>query len=315
MMLAARKVAGCRPKRAAFTLVEMLIALAILLVLSTLLIGFGSRMMESRRSNSGADLLQKWLLIAKQRALRDQTPTGIRLVGDTAAGTLVTQLMYVQQPPDLHLGNPISILNSLGTTSPPPPPFDHVHLIGASGGNDFIGPFGAGLFQNVMPGDFLQQPAGAGQLHAVLAPVKPTAITILGLGAPSNPIPLPGTTDYVFVRGPRPLQGEDPLPLPQDVAIDTVTNVTYGNTRPINPNSLNTEIIFGPDGRVIGQGTSTGKIILWVRDVTQANAEQSLIVIYTRTGFIASHPVNTLPGTPPYTDPYSFTRDGRTSGS
>jgi prepilin-type N-terminal cleavage/methylation domain-containing protein len=312
MMLAARKTAGFPPKREAFTLVEMLIALAILLVLSTLLIGFGGRMMESRRSNAGADLVQKWLLIAKQRALRDQTPTGIRLVGDTAAGTQVTQLIYVQQPPDLHLGFPISILNAAGSSNPPGP-YDHVHLIGSSPPNDFFGPFAA-AYHNVMPGDFLQQPAGAGQLHSVQTVPKSFTLTILSAGA-NTAAGLPGTTDYVFVRGPRPLQGEDPLQLPQDVAIDTVTNVTYGNTRPINPFSGNTEIIFGPDGRVIGQGTSTGKIILWVRDVTQANAEQSLIVIYTRTGFIASHPVNTLPGTPPYTDPYSFTRDGRTSGS
>ena len=313
-MLAARKVAGCRPKRAAFTLVEMLIALAILLVLSTLLIGFGGRMMESRRSNSGADLLQKWLLIAKQRALRDQTPTGLRLIAGT--GGLVNQLVYVQQPRDLSL-EPATISFTKSTVPGPghPPPYDVVDLAGAIGSNDFWGPFGMGAYQNVQIGDYLQ--INGGRLNRVVAVPKATTLNILNTPTTGGTTPPDAshvsTSQFVIVRSSRPLQGEDPLQLPQDVAIDTTTNSTYGNALPTDPF---TEIIFGPDGRVIGPGTTTGKIILWVRDVTQLNAEQSLIVIYTRTGFIASHPVDTTPGAiNPYSDPYSFTRDGRTSGS
>src|SRR6516162_6480111 len=105
-MLTKKLVRESRLRPRGFTLVELLVALTVLLILTTILIGFGSRLMESRRSNSGADSLQKWLLIAKQRALRDRTPTGLWIraqdPGDQQipSGTFA-KFSYVQQPPDI----------------------------------------------------------------------------------------------------------------------------------------------------------------------------------------------------------------------
>lgn len=104
--------------------------------------------------------------------------------------------------------------------------------------------------------------------------------------------------------------------------------------------SLHYDIMFSPSGAVIDPGTlvpmplpptiatvitniqngltSTqlrGQIILWVRDLNTPDNEptgnERLIVVYTRTGLIASHPVNP---TNSYATPYSFTSDGQTSG-
>ena len=77
--------------------------------------------------------------------------------------------------------------------------------------------------------------------------------------------------------------------------------------------------MFGTAGPVVSRGASTGKIILWVRDMTQPSTsdDQSLIVIYVRTGFIVAHRVDMTPsatGTPPFANPYSFAQDGRSSG-
>src|SRR5574340_1255625 len=66
-------------KRTGFTMVEMLVVLGIILMLSVLTVLFMPRISERQRVAQGADLLQGWLLMAKQRALRDRVPTGIRL--------------------------------------------------------------------------------------------------------------------------------------------------------------------------------------------------------------------------------------------
>jgi prepilin-type N-terminal cleavage/methylation domain-containing protein len=276
--------------RGGFTLVELLVALTVLLILTTILIGFGSRLMESRRSNSGADSLQKWLLIAKQRALRDRTPTGLWIraqdPGDQQipSGTFA-KFSYVQQPPDIDF-SPAQISLTTSTNGMGPPPYDIAALSGGVSGNDFYGPFGAGAYQNIQAGDYLQ--LNNGRLNQVVSVTDATHLNILNTLMTGNTTPpdtmQTATSAYKFIRAPRPLQGEDDLKLPQDVVVD-------GNLSAGIP--ANQRIIFGPDGRITGPAANSGKIIFWVRDFSQGNAEESLIVTYTRTGFIAAHPVAT----------------------
>src|SRR5437899_4734829 len=66
-------------RQRAFTLVEMLVVLGLMLVLAALAIAFIPRMNERAKTPRGASQLQMWLLIARQWAKRDNTPTGIRL--------------------------------------------------------------------------------------------------------------------------------------------------------------------------------------------------------------------------------------------
>src|SRR5437764_15090378 len=88
-----------------FTLVELLVVLALILVLTALAIAFVPRMNERAKVPRAASQLQMWLLIARQWAKRDNVPTGIRL----NAGSLypnpatpnvnyVTTLNYIPQP-------------------------------------------------------------------------------------------------------------------------------------------------------------------------------------------------------------------------
>src|SRR5437016_6178866 len=107
-------------RQSGFTLVEMLVALGIMLVLATLLFAFGGKIMESHRASSGGDQLQKWLSIAKQRALRDAIPTGLRLIPDpnNPASPLFNTLVAVQQPNDLTLQRPIQIVRFSHTSTP-----------------------------------------------------------------------------------------------------------------------------------------------------------------------------------------------------
>src|SRR5438874_8608929 len=102
--------------RLAFTLMEMLVAFVILLLLATLIVGLGGRLMERSRTASATGQLQAWLLGAKQMALRDKLATGVQLdTIDSPGSGLYTRLYYVQQPKDLRLERQIAILTGTGT--------------------------------------------------------------------------------------------------------------------------------------------------------------------------------------------------------
>jgi prepilin-type N-terminal cleavage/methylation domain-containing protein len=66
-------------RRAGFTLIEMLVVLFIIVILATLVVAIAPRISEQSRAARGADQLQGWLLIAKQRAKNGGRPAGLRL--------------------------------------------------------------------------------------------------------------------------------------------------------------------------------------------------------------------------------------------
>jgi hypothetical protein len=267
----------------------MLVVLGIILTLSVLTVLFMPRIQEQQRVRQGADLLQEWLLTAKQRALRDRVPTGIllqRISQDQNNPNYyyVRDIQYIQKPDDYAQGS-----------------------VASSSGNEIL--FKQADFQStnsVQPGDYLLLHGGEG-IPTRIMNVRPTSLVVLD--PPLQPV-VPGS--YRILRQPRPLAGEQPLQLPQDVVIDLSPNPAYMN----QPKSLNTplngQILFSPSGRVVGQGTGNAPIALWLRDVTRDDpnqpGEQILMVIYPVTGQIAAHSV--AQGT----DPYQFMKDGRSSG-
>ena len=66
-------------RRAVFTLVELLVVIALIIVLAALTAAVvQTGMLTSQKVVSAADRASGWLLIAKQRALRDGAPRGVR---------------------------------------------------------------------------------------------------------------------------------------------------------------------------------------------------------------------------------------------
>src|SRR5262249_46388837 len=131
------------------------------------------------------------------------------------------------------------------------------------------------------------------------------------------------TTNYVIIRQPRPIPGEAPLQLPDDVAIDyqlSVPNIPSAAQSALTNSYY--DILFTPSGPLTGPlGDSNGKIILWVRDITQdpdQPGEQPLIVVFSKTGRIGGFPVNPdqtkFPAGYPNLYPYYFVLDPRASG-
>jgi hypothetical protein len=276
----------------------MLVVIFLILLLASVTVSLTPRFAGGQNVAKGASLVQGWLLIAKQRAQRDQVPTGLRLARlgsdmNSRSYYLVRELQLIQQP-DFFSGGTITVN---GTTV-------------TGNGVDFTGGFpstGGGVLYAVQQDDYLEI-KGGGLVHRIVG-VAPTTLTLAS--APPNPINQ-ATGDYRILRKPRLLTGETPMVLPQDIMIDL---------RPDNPivpdpgttPGGNLNIMFSPTGGVIGQGTGASRVVLYVRDVSRdspLDGDPTLVTIYSRTGFIGAHPVNA-------TDPanaYLFTRDGRSSG-
>jgi prepilin-type N-terminal cleavage/methylation domain-containing protein len=276
-------------KRTGFTLIELLVVLGIILMLSVLTVLFMPRLQERQRVAQGADQLQYWLLMAKQRALRDRIATGVRLQlshlpTDPANQYYVRDLEYIQQPDDYSQGLVTGWREN----------------VVAFTGVDFLS-----NPQSIQVGDYLLI-RGGGVPTRITAITSSTSLQVASLAPPG----LTACT-YRILRQPRPLAGEQPLQLPQDVAIDIQKSLNVPSRQAPGSTSLYWEIVFSPSGRVVGQGTGNAPIALWVRDVTldaSAPGDQTLMVVYPLTGLIAAHLV--APGG----DPYLYIRDGRSSG-
>lgn len=314
------RVSDVRQSRrpAGFTLIELLVVLTLIILVAALGVAFVPKASERQSTSRAADRLQGWLLVAKQWAKRDSVPTGIRLVPD--ANGYVRDMQYVQKPGDFGGG----AIWTPGMT----PPFMTIQASGVDFTGGITDPNLYYLYP-VQPGDYLEvQGGGPIQLIDPAPPLSVTATTLRILpGLPLQvPAPSSGISQYRIIRGPRVLQGEPTLSLPQGVAIDTFKNGIYGNALPgpapsmSNPAGGPYDILFEPSGNIAG---GFDKFILWVRDTNlddTAPGDQTLVTIYCRTGLIAAHPVdptpdpNPMPPTHVYLDPYAFTRDGRSSG-
>jgi hypothetical protein len=251
---------------------------------------------QNRNSvTDGADRISGALLIAKQRAKRDGLPTGLRLIKN-AIGDCDT-LQYVQQPNPYNAGY-CSATNNLTVT--------------------FVG---TNLPASVAAGDYLDLYGGV--LHRIASVDSATQVT---LDLNSTPLPnnpsLGAGNNYRILRQPRVISGEQNLTLPAGVVVDLVstTPIAGVNTPLSNPPQTaagNLEVLFAPSGAVVGQGTPSGQVYLWVRQPNPATPQIGadltegfgvIVAVQVRSGFISTNPVG------PTNDPYFFTRDMRSSG-
>jgi type II secretory pathway pseudopilin PulG len=178
----------------------------------------------------------------------------------------------------------------------------------------------------VQPGDYLEinslppvyQIAGvSSKSQTTFTPPMTTANQIMTLNFNIPNTGPPPAMPYRVVRAPRVLTGESVMQLPQDVAIDVLTSLFTPDTIPTSPVQTNYDILFSPAGPLLRSGATTGKFALWVRDGTRdpgSPGEEFLVTVYSRTGLIASHPVDAVPGLAGGGDPYSFIKDGKSSG-
>jgi len=341
--------------RPAFTLIELLVVIMLMIFIATIGVLLLPRLNEQERAGRGADQLQGWFLIAKQRALRSGLPSGIRLVGDPQNPNFISEVLYIEQPADFIIqpgvaGIPQSPLvrrifvpqTVPPTTAPTPPPLGTPPVLIAqieqpstptpAGVQDFTGGVNTTALNDdpawpIQPGDYLEL-QGGGLVHQILH-VHPS---FLELALPAVlPSPLTSgnlvdpTATYRIIRGPRVLQGEEPLKLPANVGIYT-GNPTA--TPPIpgsvvgpfsGPGNSFSDFLFAPSGRLISPNVDP--IYLWVADSTTDDPtrekEPVLLSIKAATGFISTYPVDTQWTNPNWNqtgNPYVNAQSGRASG-
>lgn len=300
-----------RRTRPGFTLIELLVVIALISVIATLIVLVGPSLFKKQAASEGARRLQGGLFVAKQQALRDRSPYGIRLIPDPNNPLYVTSFVYIVQPEPI-VGRPDNLLGGQLQYVQNQPTQVQIYV-------DLTGGQSLPSLYLVQPGDVLQIQGGTSFLIQSVQPpsqTQPYSLVTVAVNPPlwtvAPPLGPPvsatsQTYNWTITRYPRPATGLDAVQFPSDVIID------MSLSRPPTSPDPYYDIVFTPSGQVVGNiGANNGKIILWVRDSSQdpdQPGDQTLVTVFTRSGLIAAFPVD-LGGL----DPYSFTRDPRSSG-
>jgi prepilin-type N-terminal cleavage/methylation domain-containing protein len=336
--------------RSAFTLVELIVVITIILIIAAITAVVLPSVLRAGKAARGASMIQGMLLAAKQRAIRDRTPAGVRFIitQDTFHAPsgffrlICTEMAYVVQPDDIVVSGDSMSIGQSGNL-----------WTATSTTQDFAGGMGnlsqiAEQFP-VQAGDFLE--VSGGGLVTAIETTGPSGSavqnTLSTLSNPSNGFPV---TDYRIIRMPRRVPGEDSAKLPADVtvvvadvptifpappppppgnptSVSSFTQYTYyslniparvvpfeGSTSP--PATYYYEILFGPQGSVVGQGTASGDMIqIFVRDNSRdkiIDGEPVFVVVNPRTGAIGIQPVDATGAGYTYSSPYPYGLSGST---
>lgn len=282
-----------RTKRTGFTLVELLVAIGIAIVLAGLAALTFPNYRQSTAVTNSVNQLQAALSVAKQRAIRDKLPRGVRLIN--TGDPFVTELQFIEQP------EPIV-----------PPLGSYLVIPNGSGGNwvasiNFLSPDHAadvnGLLSTTSPGEAVLEIEDFGGFvgRIVSAPTLSGATISFNVGENfparqgSGGIRL--YEGFRIRRSPKPLIGEPNIQMSK-------AGVLISQSSGLSPNSSNTgyDILFNAYGEVSNAGV--GKIHLWVAPLN-GNNQPSILTLYTKSGYMAVYDV--APGP----DPFAYSKDGR----
>lgn len=302
-------------RRPAFTLIELIVVVGIILAVAALAAAFAPRVNENTNLSRSVDTVEQVLLTAKLRAKRDQLATGVRFIsgpGDTP-NVQFSQFVYIQQPDPLS-GGWISTTQTTGSVaySAGPPP---LYLTGGiittanAGTVNFANvDFSLGGIPTnewlVQAGDFLEVRDGG---VFMIGSVGATSLTLAGTSYDNSFGLNSATTNYRILRQPRLLTGEPPVALPGTFAVD----FSLGGNVALNTSKTAFEILFAPSGAVVGTNAANGKTLMIVRDPTDTTNDPNhmgIVGVQGRTGFIGAYSV--APGA----DPFLYAEEGRTSG-
>lgn len=325
------------PHRHGFTLIELLVAMSIAILLAALAVGvvYSTGAVGSQRVVAAADKVSGWLMVAKQRAIRDGNVQGVRFFLN---GDRCSEAQYIEKPAQPFVPNPgqnpngarIILVyvdsngNSIieagekqayyypGVGGPPTTIFSDGTV--NTGDLLMLSEFGTSYrLDGVDPADTTINFAGSG---ITVRRLQLGDYPKLGVGhSPAAGEATHSLYGFAFQPQPRPLFGEPILQLGENAVIDYRTTPAV-TTLGVNASGGSFDVLFTPSGQVYAPATQS-IIALWIRDPNKTanpfdfnNAgEQVLVVVYPKTGMISTSLVY-----PDINNAHKYAREGINAG-
>lgn len=293
-------------RRAGFTLVELLVVMAVIVVLATITVAVVPSAIDQDRTTDAAATIRQHLMIAKARATRENNGRGIRFILDSGNndparisgvdgsgfkyGELFSsEMQYIEAAPTI-VPNPLGLTTRDPNTGVDPSyvefdptntdptkqcvlynlPPDHEAILVMQ--NDLAARWFPKLYCPVLGPDAF----GRTQRFEIHKLDRQGAANNWSATLDRQPHSLlgAGTTQrvYRFAVEPRSraLLGEPNVPLPKNVCVDLNQFVSQPGARVVNGRPIDFEVMFAPNGQVVDP-VSSGMIYLWVRDYTKTN--------------------------------------------
>lgn len=308
--------------RSAFTLVELLVVVSIIIALTTITVMSVNFSISADRMRAGARQIQSLIAGARDRAIYAKDIRGIRLIRDPNDNHSVNAIQYVGAPGKVSAGTLAVVAGSDGTT---------IDTTG-TGPSYFTTLKNVGL---IRIGSRIQIPKNTGRWYTIVGFPSATTISISQKYADFNTAAI-GSTDfgrtfngltYSLELQPQPLPDSPPVQLPKGVVIDLDGSQVPSNWRPVTflgAYSNQMDILFSAKGLPVGDVVSLGMIHLHIADagdvvkwqqiggrnlatylstavvpaddpssaVPVVTQDRILVTLTTRTGNVSVHPVN-----------------------
>lgn len=249
-------------KRRAFTLVELLVAVGILVILTTLTVTAFTVNDADRVSNS-IGTFKNALEGARSRAISAGEIRGLRLLTDPSDGRVVKSVVYVGSAGEL-IGN-LTITGYSASNN----------RFGIQETDSNWGPLGDGERELIKRGTKIEIPARSGRWYTVFeSPMNSSDTTMIVSGRfmPSvwngssfQEVPNGATFSYRILLEPAVLDGAEPILLDSQTGIDMDGSAVPGSWRPgasgdaygVDSSGSPTvttkmDILFAPDGTITG---------------------------------------------------------------
>jgi prepilin-type N-terminal cleavage/methylation domain-containing protein len=260
-------------RRSGFTLVELLVAMTIFVILAALTVA-GFRTTGTDRIGAASGTVRNALDGARSRAIRAGEPRGLRLIRDPNDPRIITSMVYIGQPDfDEGIGRIVFeggidrwVFRNESDHWPALAARDLLYEVSPNHPNP----------TRRHPRNRIEIPAGSGnwfvidQYPRIDANGDPSArrVRLVGHYEPSifgggglEPVPNGVTIRYRLELAPTPLPGSDPILLPAQTCIDLDGSAVPWRNNSGNYPEPNLDIMFGPDGTVIGGGAAEGLFV------------------------------------------------------
>ena len=293
--------------RPAFTLIEMMVVISIMLILTAITFTVINVSMNQDRISDSGRTIQAFLEGARDRAIHAGQPRGVRFILDptsTTARPIASSMVYIGAP-GLY-GEGLVYLTGTGSQT-----VNGIPVPGASSGTGWRGLIDRG---RLVTGARIQIPKGTGNWYTISLPSNPLTLERFNLTRDFiGTLPtLSSPETYRLELTPAVLPGQQPRPLARGIMIDLLQSQLPGTWA-----AGTMDILFSPRGTVTGPLSGFGMIHLVLADVVDVenglivgnpNKEggELIVTVTTQTGNISTHHVDTTtPG-----DPFRFAEIG-----